>query len=193
MKKVFLKLLALVLVTAFARTAYQAQAVTSSTEIAQAPSALANATIAVLLPTTVNLVLKMKNESSMTGQLTAFDSKGQTIQISRSGDSRTVQIAKIQQLNFRRDPLVDYGTGELVIRGDDSAVAKQSTWQNIPLQAFELKNPNLGQAQVTLAGVLKPTQLRGIRAVAAKSLYVVDEIQFQPAGKMTIKVTPTDR
>ena len=191
MKKVFIKLLAVVLVAAFAKTAYQAQAVSSSTEIAQASSPLANAAIAVTLPTTVNLVLK--NESSMTGQLTAFDSKGQTLQISRSGNSRTVQIAQIQRLNFRQDALVYDGTGKLVIRGDDTAVAKQSTWQNIPLQAFELKDPKLGQAQVTLAGVLKPTQLRGIRAVAAKSLYVVNEIQFQPAGKMTIEVMPTDR
>lgn len=38
MKKVFLKLLAIALVTAFARTAYQARAVTSFTEIAQALS-----------------------------------------------------------------------------------------------------------------------------------------------------------
>jgi hypothetical protein len=129
----------------------------------------------------------------MSISLTAFDTKGQTLQISRSRDSRTVRIAQIQQLKFRRDALVYDSTGKLVIRGDDAAVAKQSTWQNIPLQAFELKDPKLGQAQVTLAGVLKPTQLRGIRAVAAKSLYVVDEIQFQPAGKMTIKVTPTDR
>lgn len=190
MKKVFLKLLAIALVAAFARTAYQVQAVTSSTEIAQAQSAVNNGTIAVALPATANLVLK--NKSSMTGQLTAFDSKGQQIQISRSGDSRTVQITQIQQLNFRRDALVYDGTGKLVIRGDDLAVAKQSTWQNVPLQAFELKDPKLGQAQVTLAGVLKPAQLRGIRAVAAKSLYVVDEIHFQPAGKMTIKVMPTD-
>ena len=78
-------------------------------------------------------------------------------------------------------------------RGDDPAQAKQSTWQNIPLQAFELKDPKLGQAQVTLAGVLKPIQLHGILGVAAKSLYVVDEISFQPDGKMTIKVMPTDR
>jgi len=191
MKKVFLKLLAIALVAAFARTAYQARAVTSSIEIAQAPSAIANPMIPLALPATVNLVLK--NNSLMTGQLTAFDSKGQTLQISRSGESRIVQIAQIQQLKFKRDALVYDGTGMLVIRGDDPAMAKQSTWQNIPLQAFKLKDPKLGQAQVTLAGVLKPIQLRGIRAVAAKSLYVVDEIQFQPVSKMTIRVTPRDR
>lgn len=191
MKKVLIKLLAIALLAAFTRTAYQAQAVTSSSEIAQASSSVANATIPLALPATVNLVLK--NNSSMTGQLTAFDSKGQKIQISRSGDSRTVQIAQIQQLNFKREALVYDGTGKLVIRGDDSAVGQQSTWQNIPLNAFELKDPKLGQAQVRLAGVLKPIQVRGILAVAAKSLYVVDEIEFQPASKMTIKVIPTDR
>lgn len=191
MKKLCLKLLAIALVAGFATTVEQAQAVTSSTQIAQAPSALAQAIVPVVLPATVNLVLK--NRSSMTGQLTAFDTKGQTLQISRSGDSRTVPITQVRQLNFRGEALVYNSTGKLVIRGDDPAQAKQSTWQNIPLQAFELKDPKLGQAQVTLAGVLKPTQLRGIQAVAAKSLYVVDEISFQTDGKMTMKVMPTDR
>lgn len=191
MKKLVLEFLAIALVAGFAKTADQAQAVTNPTKVAQAPNALAQATIPVVLPATVNLVLK--NQSSMTGQLTAFDTKGKTLQISHSRDSRTVQIAQVQELHFRREALVYDSTGKIVIRGDDAAVAKQSTWQNIPLQAFELKNPKLGQAQVTLAGVLTPTQLRGISVVAAKSLYVVDEIQFQPAGKMTIRVTPTDR
>jgi hypothetical protein len=67
MKKLFLKFLAIALIAGFAETAYQAQAVTSSTEIAQAPNALAPAKIPVVLPATVTLLLK--NQSSMTGQL----------------------------------------------------------------------------------------------------------------------------
>lgn len=54
-------------------------------------------------------------------------------------------------------------------------------------------NPSRGQASVSLAGVVNPKDLRGIRSVAENSLYVVDEIQFNAPGKMTIKVTPTDR
>jgi len=40
---------------------------------------------------------------------------------------------------------------------------------------------------------MKPIEVKGIQSVAVKSVYVIDEIQFQPAGKMTIKVTPSDR
>lgn len=192
MKKFFLKLLTIVLVAGFAETAYQAQAVTSSTDIVQAPNeGIARATIPIVLPVDVSLVLK--DQRSMTGRLTEFDSQEQTLQISRERDSHTVQIAQVQQLNFRRDALVYDSKGEIVIRGDDAAVAEQRTWENIPLQAFELKDPELGQAQVILADAIDPIQLRGILMIAKQSLYVVDEIQFQPAGKMTMKVTPTDR
>ncbi len=191
MKKLVPEFLAIALVASFAKIAAQVQAVTSPTEVAQVPNALAKGTIPVVLPATVNLVLK--NQSSMTGQLTAFDAKGQTLEISHGRDSRTVGIAQVQKLNFWREALVYDSIGKIVIRGDDPAMARQRTWPNIPLQAFELKDPKLGQAQVTLTGVLTPTQLDGIQKVVTKSLYVLDEIQFQPAGKMTIKVVPTDR
>ncbi|MBH8575821.1 hypothetical protein I8752_23030 [Nostocaceae cyanobacterium CENA369] len=188
--KVFFKTLSLALVVALAGTVGDVQAVTSTTEIAQTQKAANNKPIPLALPDTVDVVLK--NTSSVTGKVTAFDSKGQTIQISRNSDSRSLQIAQIQQVTFRRGSLVYRSDGRLVIRGDDHAHAKQSTWSGIPLNAFQLVDSKLGQANVDLATVMNQQRLRSIRSVAVKSLYVADEIQFEPTGKMTIKVTPTD-
>jgi hypothetical protein len=189
--KVFLQTLSLALAIALAGTAENVQAVTDTIEIVQTQKAVNNKPIPLALPLIADVVLNDK--SSMTGTVTVFDSKGQTIQISRNGDSRPLQIAQIQRVTFRQDALVYRGDGRQVIRGEDNAQAKQSTWSGIPLNAFQLMDSKLGQASVDLATVMNPRQLRPIRSVAVKSLYVADEIQFEPAGKMTIKVTPTDR
>ncbi|MBW4595784.1 MAG: hypothetical protein KME46_23485 [Brasilonema angustatum HA4187-MV1] len=189
--KVFFKTLSLALVVALAGTVENVKAVSGTVEIAQTQKATNNKPIPLALPTTANVVLK--NRSSMTGKVTAFDSKGQTIQISGNSDSRTLQIAQIQRVTFRRDALVHDSDGQQVIRGEDNAQAKQSTWSGIPLNAFQLLDSKLGQASVDLATVMNHRQMRPIQSVAVKSLYVADEIQFEPAGKMTIKVTPSDR
>ncbi|NJK52753.1 MAG: hypothetical protein HC936_07870 [Leptolyngbyaceae cyanobacterium SU_3_3] len=94
---------------------------------------------------------------------------------------------------FDRKALAYRSDGKLIIRGEDTAQAKQSTWQNIALNAFQIKDAKLGQAQVNLKGILPSLQVRDIQSIAKDSVYVVDEIQFQPAGKLTIKVTPSDR
>jgi len=191
--KVFFKTLSLALVVALAGTFSTVPAVTGTVEISQTQKAVNNKPIPLALPLTVDVMLNDK--SSMTGTVTAFDSKGQTIQISRNGDSRSLKIAQIQKLTFRRDALVyrckDHC--QQVIRGEDNAQAKQSTWSDIPLNAFQLLDSKLGQASVDLTTVMKHRQLLPIRSVAVLSVYVVDEIKFEPAAKMTIKVTPTDR
>jgi hypothetical protein len=168
------------------------QAVTGAIQIAQAQKTVNNKPIPLALPTIADI--KLRNGSSITGRIAAFDSKGQTIQVSRGNDSSSLPVAQVQQITFSKDKqaLVYTDTGKLIIRGEDNAKAKQSTWSGIPLQSFQLLNPTQGQASVDLATVIEQRQLRQIRSVAVKSLYVADEILFEPAGKMTIKVTPTD-
>jgi small nuclear ribonucleoprotein (snRNP)-like protein len=188
--KVFFKTLIFASVLTVAGTVENVQAVIGTIQIAQTQKAAVNAPIPLALPTTADVVLK--NGSSMTGQVTAFDPNKQIIQISRSSVSRSLQIAQIKQVTFKRDGLVYTSDGRRVIRGEDNSQAQQSTWKNIPLNAFRFLNPSRGQASVDLATLMNPRDIRGIRGVAVKSLYVADEIQFQTAGKMTIKVTPTD-
>jgi hypothetical protein len=117
-----------------------------------------------------------------------FDVKQQSLTLGEE----SIQLAKIGKVIFDDKALAYRSDGKIVIRGDDTATAKQSTWQNILLSAFQLKDPKSGQAQVNLAGIIQPLELRSIRSIAVKSVYVVDEMQFQPTGKMTIKVTPAD-
>jgi arginine repressor len=186
--RVLFKTLIFALVLAGAGTVENVQAVTG-TPIAQAQKAV-KAPIPLALPTTADVVLK--NGSSMTGQIIAFDPNKQVIQISRSRVSRSLQVAQIQRVTFKRDGIVYTSDGKRVIRGDDNSQAQQSIWKNIPLNAFSFINISRGQASVDLATIMNARDIRGIKGVAAKSLYVADEIQFQPTGKMTIKVTPTD-
>lgn len=191
--KVFFKTLSLALVVALAAPVEDVQAVTGAIQIAQVQKTVNNKPIPLALPTIADI--KLRNGSSITGRIAAFDSKGQTIQVSRGNDSSSLPVAQVQQITFSKDKqaLVYTDTGTLIIRGEDNAKAKQSTWSGIPLQSFQLLNPTQGQASVDLATVIEQRQLRQIRSVAVKSLYVADEILFEPAGKMTIKVTPTDR
>jgi hypothetical protein len=191
--KVLLNTLTFALVVALAAAVANVPAVTGTMEIAQSQKAVNNKPIDLALPTIANVLLK--NGSSLTARVTAFDSKGQKIQFSLSGDSRSFLVAEVKQITFRKDKnsLVYTSKGELVIRGENSAKATQSTWLGIPLQAFELIDPKLGQASLNLATVKNQKEMRQIRSVAKNSLYVADEIEFTSAGKMTIKVTPIDR
>ncbi|MFM6310902.1 MAG: hypothetical protein ACKPGB_22095 [Dolichospermum sp.] len=54
-------------------------------------------------------------------------------------------------------------------------------------------NSQRGQAKVNLTTVKKPRELSQIQSVAVKSVYIADEIEFSPTGKMTIKATPADK
>lgn len=188
--RVLFKTLIFALVLAGAGTVENVQVVTG-TQIAQAQKAV-RAPIPLAIPTTADVILK--NGSSMTGQIIAFDPNKQIIQISRSRVSRSLQIAQIQRVTFKKQDAIVYTSDgkPMVIRGDDNSQAQQSIWKNIPLNAFWFLNASRGQASVDLATIMNPRDIRGIKGVAAKSLYVADEIQFQTAGKMTIKVTPTD-
>lgn len=189
--KALVNTLSFALVVALVTTVASVPAVTGTMEIAQSQKPVNNKPIDLALPTIANVSLK--NGSSLTARITAFDSKGQKIQFSLSGDSRSFPVTEVKQITFRKNSLVYTSKGEPVIRGENNAKAIQSTWLGIPLQAFELLDPKLGQASINLATVKNQKEMRQIQSVAKNSLYVADEIEFTPAGKMTIKVTPIDR
>ncbi len=143
--------------------------------------------IPVFLPNLANVVLK--GGSSMSGRLTAIEPQAQQIKLELSGGSEMVAIAEIEKVEFR-DELILKG-GELVIRGDEDETSpgnNQKTWSE-PLTNFRVINPSTGEAQIKLTSLPK-LELRGILAVAASSSYVVDEIQFDSSGMITLKVTP---
>lgn len=146
-----------------------------------------NTTISVALP--VNAKVQLKTGTTLgKGKVKGFDAKQQTLTL----EEESIPLAQIEKVTFDDKALAYQSDGKLVIRGPDTAKAKQSTW-SVLLSAFQLNDPKLGKAQVDLTGILKPSELRGIQSIAKNSVYLVDEMQFQPTGKITIKVTPTDR
>jgi hypothetical protein len=145
--------------------------------------------VSVALPVEAQVWFNAKKGGSKIGQVMGFDAKQKALILGTS----SIQFAEVDKVQFDRKSSFYNPKGDLVIRGEDKAKAKQSTWQNLPLSALQIKNAERGQAQVNLDGVMKLIYLKGIQSVAARSVYVVDEIEFQSAGKMTIKVTPIDR
>jgi hypothetical protein len=150
------------------------------------PQETVNTIIRVSLP--VNATVLLKAGGATTGQVKGFDAKQQSLTLGEE----SIQFSQIGKVIFDSKALAYRSDGTKVIRGEDLAKPEKSTWQNVSLSAFQLKDPKLGQAQVNLAGIIKPLELRSVLSVAVKSVYVVDEMQFQPPGKMMIKVTPAD-
>jgi hypothetical protein len=143
-----------------------------------------NTTIPVALP--VNAKVQLKTGITLgKAKVTGFDAKQQTLTL----EEESIPLTKIEKVIFDDKALAYRSDGKIVIRGEDTAKGKPSTW-SVLLSAFKLNDSKLGQAQVNLIGV---PDLKGIRSVAKNSVYVVNEIQFQPTGKMTITVTPADR
>ena len=146
-----------------------------------------NSIVPVSLPVSATIMLKAGG--ARIGQVQGVDASKQLLTVGKG----TIPVAQVNKVVFDRKAVAYRSDGKLIIRGEDTAKATQSTWENVALSAFQVKDARLGQAQVNLNGILSPLQVRGFQAVAKDSVYVVDEIQFQPGGKLTIKVTPGDR
>ena len=195
--KIVSKTLSLMLVVAVAGITESIKPVTANIQLAQistqATTTVENPPISLALPTMADI--KLKNGESMTARVSRFDPQGQKIEFSRGKKSKLLSVTEVKQIVFKKDKgaLVYTYTGATVIRGEDHSKATQSVWSDIPLEAFELFDPQKGQARVNLATVKNPKELKQIDAVARKSLYIADEIEFSSKGKMTIKVTPVDK
>ncbi|MBD2775103.1 hypothetical protein [Iningainema tapete] len=187
------KTLILALIVTFVGTVKCVQAEISHVQIAQAQRTSINVTPIVLaLPKAADVIFT--DGRSATGRVTEFDSKGQTIQISNSGESRKLPINQLSKVIFKRDALIYTSTGERVIRGEEQSKASRSIWDNIPLNAFRLINPSRGEASVDLSTlIMNSKRLREINSIAQNSLYVANEIEFKSKGKIAITVTPIDR
>lgn len=188
--KVFFPTLSITLAVLIAIPATNVQAVTQTTEFAQTRNRRGKKPISLGLHNVVKIILK--NGSEVWGTLTGFNSQKKTVQVtSKNGNSRAVNINDIKGIIAdKNSPVVDSDGKPIPIRGEDTAEAKPSIWSDIPLNQFQI---NEGETNVDLSDVVSRRGLRGIRAVAVKSLFVIDEIEFEDSGNMTIKVTPIDK
>lgn len=191
--KVFFKVLVFTLLasaTGLAGSAFQPPSHQNS--LAQAQNVPGqNSPIPVFLPNLANVILK--RGSSMSGRLTAIAPQAQQINLELSGESTTVPIADIEKVEFEGEVILGCGNSDckIVIRGDEDETSpgnNQKTWSE-PLTNFKVIDPSTGEAQIELTSLPK-LELQGILAVAASSSYVVDEIQFDSSGMITLKVIP---
>jgi hypothetical protein len=197
--KVFFKVLIVALLATATSLAKDARAATNKNiemrnfVSAQAPNVRVDeASVQVALPTLADVFLKGGGSSS--GRVTAIDSQGQNISIERGGRAANIPFSRIERVAFRYSAVAYRTDGRQILRGENQVTpvgSSQATWRGIPLNAFRLRDPSKGQADVGLASVVPRPQLRGIRAVARDRQYVVDEIRFDPQRRtMTIRATP---
>lgn len=188
--KVFFKVLVVALLVSIPGLAGYAQTQIKDRNIAQAPAVRAEDTITVSLPLSA---LVRTARDSMSGRVSGFDSQGRKLTLSaENGFSQSLAIAQIKSVTFTGDVWIPSAGGTRRIRGEQrvATTTGQQTWRGVPLNAFELRDANQGQAIVRLGTVVSRARLRGVRSVAAETPYVVDEISFESSGKMTIKATP---
>ena len=191
--KAFLKVL---LITLFASTTGMAgcafQPPSHQNSLPQVPNVpRQDSPIPVFLPNLAKVLLK--GGSSMSGRLAAINPQAQQIKLELSGESEIVAVADIEKVEFRGEVILGCGNSDckIVIRGDEdetSAGNNQQTWSE-SLTNFKVINPGTGEAQIQLTSLSK-LELRGIFAVARRSSYVVNEMQFDSSGMITLKVTP---
>ncbi len=150
-----------------------------------------NSPIPIFLPNKANVTLK--KGKPMSGRLIAVDAQAQQINLELSGESATVAIADIEQVEFEGEVILRCGKTKckIVIRGDQDKTSpnnNRKTWSE-PLTNFRVIDPNKGEAEIQLTSIPK-LEWPGIYSVAKTSSYVVEEMQFESPGMMTIKVTP---
>ncbi|MCM0589351.1 MAG: hypothetical protein HEQ19_09705 [Gloeotrichia echinulata CP02] len=150
-------------------------------------------TVPVALPELADIFLKGGESSS--GRVIGIDVKGQKLSIQRQGSSTTyiIRLSKIEKVVFRNVAKAYRTDGRQIIRGDRQRLTvKPDNWNGIPLDTFNIINPQQGQAQVKLGPpVVTSAKLSGILSVAKDRQYVVEQIQFNPQKKtMTIQATP---
>ncbi|XZF63239.1 MAG: hypothetical protein ACSI46_00220 [Gloeotrichia echinulata DVL01] len=150
-------------------------------------------TVPVALPELADIFLKGGESSS--GRVIGIDVKGQKLSIQRQGSSTTyiIRLSKIEKVVFKNVAKAYRTDGRQIIRGDRQRLTvKPDNWNGIPLDTFNIINPQQGQAQVKLGPpVVTSAKLSGILSVAKDRQYVVEQIQFNPQKKtMTIQATP---
>lgn len=135
--------------------------------------------------------IQLKDGNSITGRVKSLTATNMSVEF--GGTSAVVPLETVSKIKFRSDKPVVQGSSTLAIRG--SALLSNKTgarvWQNVPRDGFRFRDPSKGLAELNLATVLKPTEFRGVKAVAQTSPYVIDEIAFAANQVMNVRAIPT--
>jgi hypothetical protein len=143
--------------------------------------------IPVFLPDSVKVKLK-KDGASLSGRVTNFDAKAKKVTITNGPDSQSVAIKDIDLVLFQGKVILR-NNKTIVIRGNDSQKSPNQNGKTFkePLQNFQIVDATKGEARVTITN---PLELKGLKAVAQNSSYVVEQIRFNSSDKIQVQVTP---
>jgi hypothetical protein len=199
MKRKTLSFLVVALFTVTAGMAAQVNAASQEVQKQNLRSVQAKAKasqpIPVALPMPAEIV--MKGGGKRDGRVVQINEKTQKLLIQLGQEKRSIPLGQIDKIVFSKTAVVYRENGEPFIRGElPPAKGRRETWRGIPMNAFRLRDPNKGQAEVKLESVLSVDKLESLRSVVVgdgknKRQFVVDEIQFDVQKKtMTIAATP---
>ncbi len=140
----------------------------------------------VVLPERAEVILREGNpKEGLLTQVTA-----EQLVLTLAGLEISVPTKDVTEVEFKGDVRF-YSNGQLVIRGEGEISSRPDTWSQIPLSAFQVVEAATGQARVNLTlSSLPPSKQQGILSVATTAVYVVEQMQFEPDGKVTLTVKP---
>lgn len=152
----------------------------------ESTSILAQTDTAVIIALPEIAEVALKSGGAYSGRVANINTQTQELVLQRGNDRRKVSLREIDRVEFDLESPYHRtsGTQPLVIRGDGSLPSgDQERWE-IALSDFRFKDITLGHVEVL--GLP-----RGVRAVARKATYVVDEIRFDLTQEMiTVLATP---
>jgi hypothetical protein len=182
------KILAVALLIAGAGlTGHQAKTEASSPQEEQAETApISEAALPVVLPERAEVILREGVPKE--GQLSEVTDE--QLVLALAGLEISVPIKDVTEVKFKGDVRF-YSNGQLVIRGEGELESKPEVWSQIPLSAFQVVEAATGQARVNLTqSSLPEAKQQGIVTVATTAAYMVEKMQFEPEGKVTLTVKP---
>ncbi len=133
----------------------------------------------------------LREGTAKQGRLSQITAEQLTLTL--AGWEISVPIKDVTQAKFTGDVRF-YSNGQLVIRGEGELERKPEVWSQIPLSAFQVVEAATGQARVNLTqSSLPKAKQQGIVTVATTAAYVVEKMQFEPEGKITLTVKPVSK
>jgi hypothetical protein len=175
------------LISATGLTGCGAKTETIAGKTVQAETSPISATaLPVVLPEKARVILREGTPKD--GQLSRIDAE--QLILTLGGQEIPIATKDVTQVKFTGDVRF-ISNGKLVIRGEGEIDSESKVWPNIPLTAFQVVEGTTSEATINLtqSGLTKAKQ-EGIVSVATTASYVVEQIQFEPEGKITLTVKP---
>lgn len=132
-------------------------------------------TISAVLPSRTEV--KLKNDGSKFGKLSAIDSRRQQLTlVLQNGQLELISISRVEKVVFQRiNPITGEDIGP--IQGD------RRNWSNLPLANLQIQN-NGNQIEVKLPCPVSPQTCQEQRAD-----YTIEELSFPTTSKVSLSVS----